>query len=275
MELRQLIYLKAIIEHGSISAAARYLHLSQPPLTYAMEQLEQEVGVKLFLRSAKGIEPTEAGRILYARANDILNRSASALREVSTIAEKKTCRIGVTPTVVPVIAPVLARFVKENRNVQLELQEGNTYYLKELLDDGSIDAAVIRTPVNLQGCRFLQIMEEPMAAVGRTNHRRNLSLKELSKEPLILYRRYESLLQDTFRKYSLEMNLICECDDARTALRLAEEGMGTAVVPMASAKMQKELSPARIQTEELTTSILLAWHTSNPLINALTALLQK
>lgn len=275
MELRQLTYFRAIVEHGSINAAARALHMSQPPLSYAISQLEEELGVKLFTRSAKGIELTQAGSVFYTHANDILNRTASIMREVSMTGQKQILRIGITPTVVPVVSKYLAQLAKEDDSIQLELYEGNTYHLKELLDDGTLDAAFIRTPVNLQGCKFLKILEEPMAAVSLKRQRKDeISLQDLQKERLILYRRYEPLIQETFKKLGLEMNLVCECDDARTAISLAQEGLGTAVIPMTIAQTQK-LSAIEIQAKELTTSVILTWYTASPSLHALTKLLKK
>lgn len=275
MELRQLTYFKAIVEHGSINAAARSLHMSQPPVSYAIAQLEEELGVKLFVRSVKGIELTKAGSVFYQHANDILNRSASAVREASMANDTQILRLGVTPTVIPIISPYLAELGKQSGNIQLELHEGNTYHLKELLDDGTLDGAVIRTPVNLQGCKFMTITEEPMTAVSlKFKKKGSVSLKELNDEPLILYRRYESLIQKTFETHGLSPKLVCECDDARTAISLATEGLGTAIVPRAIAKRQN-MPMAEIHANELSTSILLAWHTPNSVLNRLIDLLKK
>lgn len=276
MELRQLTYFKAVAEHGSISAAARSLHLSQPPLSVAINQLEIELGVRLLDRTAKGITLTKAGNVFYQHANDILERSFSAVREVSMITDKKLFRIGITPTVVPVITPYLAKLVKADPSIHLELFEGDTYHLKELLNDGTLDAAVIRTPVNLQGCQYLRIKEEPMVAVSKkTKANKVIALKALQQEPLILYRRYEPLIQETFDAYNYNRNVVCECEDARTALSLAKEGLGTAIVPMTIAKIQNECAIYRIKEKELKTSILLAWHLSSPTLAALTQLLTK
>jgi DNA-binding transcriptional LysR family regulator len=276
MELRQLVYFTSIAEHGSISAAARALHMSQPPLSYAIDQLEAEIGVKLFVRSVKGIVLTPAGQLFYQRANDILLRSDSAIREVSHIADRRTFRIGLTPTVIPVLARSLCQLEKKDHSLQLEIHEGNTYALKEQLDDGTIDAAVIRTPVNLQGCRYRKIMDEPMAAVfQKSRKKKTIALKELSGIPLIVYRRYEPLITETFQKHALELNIICECDDARTALQFAADGLGTAIVPMTIAGKEKDLCIAEIQAKELHTSILLAWHHTKPIIDELIEIVNK
>ena len=83
MELRQLAYYKSIVEHGSINAAAKDLHMSQPPLSYAVAQLENELSVKLFERSAKGIRLTPAGKVFYLHSQDILARANSAMQAAS------------------------------------------------------------------------------------------------------------------------------------------------------------------------------------------------
>jgi len=277
MELRQLAYYKSIVEHGSINAAAKDLHMSQPPLSYAVAQLENELSVKLFERSAKGIRLTPAGKVFYLHSQDILARANSAMREVSSLTERKTFRIGVTPTVVPVIAPFLCQLKTEGGNILLELHEGNTYHLKESLDDGTLDAAVIRTPISLQGCRFLNILDEPMAVIypKRKKGPAAVSLKELSDQPLIIYRRYEALIQAAFDRQSLSFNMVCECDDARTAISLAGQGMAAAIVPLTIAGSQNGLPVSVIDEKELTTSILLAWHSGSPLLNALMEIIKN
>lgn len=78
MELRQLECFSAVVEEGSISAAARKLHMSQPPLSLRMHQLEEECGVTLFVRGARQITLTEAGTLLYRYAKEILELSLAA-----------------------------------------------------------------------------------------------------------------------------------------------------------------------------------------------------
>ena len=66
MDIRQLEYFRKIAETGSISEAARQLHLSQPPLSYQLRGLEEELGVQLVARSRQGVSLTEAGKLLYS-----------------------------------------------------------------------------------------------------------------------------------------------------------------------------------------------------------------
>ncbi len=82
MDFKQLEYFKAIVEEGTISAAARRLHMSQPPLSYQMKMLEEELQVQLFLRGTKRITLTEAGKVLYERAGSLLTMTDITKREV-------------------------------------------------------------------------------------------------------------------------------------------------------------------------------------------------
>lgn len=86
MDIRQLLYFTTIAEEGSISAAAKKLHLSQPPLSYQMKLLEEELHLPLIERSARGIALTEAGRVLYKRAQGILELSELTRKEMLAMA---------------------------------------------------------------------------------------------------------------------------------------------------------------------------------------------
>lgn len=274
MELRQLLYFRTIVEHGSFSAASKALHLSQPPLSYAIDQLENELGTRLFNRSVKGVTLTEAGQAFYPHAVDLLTRANSVTREISSLTNKTTFRLGLTPTVVPVMSPYLQQLTNSQKNLQLEIHEGNTYTLKQLLDDRTLDAAVIRTPVNIKGCQTKKIMDEPMVAVfSNQSIMPTISLTQLSTIPVIVYRRYEPLIVETLKKHGLKINILCECDDARTALQFVHDGFGTAIVPLTIAHTVPTLSVSIIQAKELQTSILLAWHTDSPIINSLIELM--
>ena len=87
MELRQLEYYVAVVQHGSILQAASALNLSQPPLGVAMKQLEQELGTPLFFRGARRIQLTAAGERFYQRALDILSLTEDTRREITGYAQ--------------------------------------------------------------------------------------------------------------------------------------------------------------------------------------------
>ena len=91
MELRQLDYFCRIVESGSIHEAARRLNMSQPPLSYQLKQLEQELHTALLMRTSKGVALTEAGQMLYQRACSLLEYARSTSREVSEAGKNVFC----------------------------------------------------------------------------------------------------------------------------------------------------------------------------------------
>ena len=98
MEMKQLEYFCAIVEAGTISGAAKALHMTQPPLSYQMKMLEEELEVQLFLRGTKKITLTEAGAALYERAGSLLKMADITKREVFKDVTAATIHIGMTPS---------------------------------------------------------------------------------------------------------------------------------------------------------------------------------
>ena len=89
MDLKQLTYFATIVEEGNITSAAKKLHIAQPPLSHQLKQLEEELQVRLLDRGARKVTLTDAGRILYKRANHILELADTAKKEVSDIQNKQ------------------------------------------------------------------------------------------------------------------------------------------------------------------------------------------
>lgn len=94
MEIKQLEYFRAIVDEGTISGAARTLHMTQPPLSYQMKMLEEELQVQLFIRGSKKIRLTEAGKALYVRAESLLTMTDITKREVIKVSQATTIHLG-------------------------------------------------------------------------------------------------------------------------------------------------------------------------------------
>ena len=190
MELRQLEYFREIASTGSINEAARHLNMSQPPLSYQIRQLENELNVKLFDRTSKGVTLTEAGKLLYDRSGNLLEYARSTELEVSKTGKKRILRIGLTPTTVDTIMPYISQFSKKNPDVNFEVHDGITYSLYQYLLDGIIDISVARTPLRLDEVSYMELCSEPMIAVCEPEITGcSLKLADLLHRPLILYRR--------------------------------------------------------------------------------------
>ncbi len=260
MELRQLEYFREIASTGSINEAARHLNMSQPPLSYQIRQLENELNVKLFDRTSKGVTLTEAGKLLYDRSGNLLEYARSTELEVSKTGKKRILRIGLTPTTVDTIMPYISQFSKKNPDVNFEVHDGITYSLYQYLLDGIIDISVARTPLRLDEVSYTELCSEPMIAVSAPeNTASSLKLADLLHRPLILYRRYEELIMNTFHAQNMNPDIFCVCDDPRGAMLWAKEDLATAIFPQSMASLCDGLCIQELDEPDLVTKILLIW----------------
>ena len=101
MELRHLRYFVAVAEEQNVSRAAKRLHVSQPPLSRQIRDLETEMGVALFERSVKAIRLTEAGKIFLFEARAALQRAEDAVALAKSVANRKRNQVHVGYSVPP------------------------------------------------------------------------------------------------------------------------------------------------------------------------------
>ncbi|MGI6199430.1 MAG: LysR family transcriptional regulator [Christensenellales bacterium] len=244
MDLKQLRYFVAIAEEGTISAAAKKLHISQPPLSHQLMQLETELGVQLITRGARRSSLTDAGRILYKRARQLISLADAAEREIVDFGNglQGTLHLGtVSSSGAALLGRRLAAFRAKYPGVQFDIREGNTFELLEMLASEVIEVALVRTPFQSDPfeCRFLA--PEPMVAVGRAQDMETMPptipLEALADKPLIIYRRFEQLFTQCFEQAGIEPCFLCKNDDARTTLLWADAGLGIALVPQSSVQL--------------------------------------
>lgn len=263
MELRQLEYFCKIADTGSINEAARRLNMSQPPLSYQLRQLEEELESLLFIRTGKGVELTEAGELLYSRAKSLLNYADSMRKEVTETGKKRVLRMGITSTTVSTLMPYITRFVQKFPEASFEVRDGATFELFQLLLDGIIDISVARTPLRLDDVESLELVREPMiVALPRGSYDdgdNGMKIENLNERPLILYRRYEKMIVDAFAENGVKPNVFCVCDDARDAVMWVDAGLATAVFPQSMRSVCRGLRVKRLDEPALETKTLLIW----------------
>lgn len=199
MDLKQLRYFMAIVEERQITAAARRLHMAQPPLSNQMKMLEDEIGLQLFRRGPHHIELTEAGELLAARAAQLLDMAAMTKRELQDLKQGLcgTLAIGtVSSSGNLLMHEGMQAFRAKFPRVHFEIHDGNTYQLIDMLEKRLIEIAIVRTPFNASrfNCKYRQ--PEPMIAAMTPEldwapQQQEIAVEELADRPLILYRRFE------------------------------------------------------------------------------------
>ncbi len=268
MDIKQLKYFLTIAEEGQITSAAKKLNMAQPPLSYQLKLLEEELGVKLVVRGSRHIQLTDAGKLLMNRTRHILEMTNSVMKEVKDFSKglQGTLIIGtVSSSGTTLLNKKISEFHKAYDYMKMEIYEGNTFTLIDLLNKGLIEVAIVRTPFNALHFECKYAADEPMIAAIPKEQVWDcpslITVSDLKEKPLILYRRFEQLIQETCMEQGFEPEVYCKCDDARTALLWANAGFGIAIVPKSAFELaaNNNLLCKEIQSEKLRTRIAAIW----------------
>jgi DNA-binding transcriptional LysR family regulator len=193
--IRQLQYFVAVAERGTVSGAAQNLSISQSSVTEAIKELENDLGVQLFDRHARGLTITHKGQQFLRHATRILTDVSDAKRTLADEPGVKAGRLslGVTSLVAGyVLSDVLSRYRRAYPETEVTALEDNGEYLEHLLIGGELDVAVMVTS-NLRDKMALQaeILEvSPYRLWLPISHRLSsadiISMEDIAKEPLIM-----------------------------------------------------------------------------------------
>ena len=239
MEIRQLRYFAAVVEEGTVTGAARRLNMTQPPLTAQLHNLENELGCRLFTHEGRRLRLTEAGRTLYERTCSILGLCDATVAEMGDFhtGTAGTLRLGVVSSVQATLFPKwLKDFADQYPRVQYDLHSANTYQLLEQLHGGQLDLAIVRTPFSAPDLEIRVLSKESLVAVAMSGWfsdipESSVSIAQLVSRPLILYRRWETIIRTRFEEIGCTPEIRCCNDDAQTTLALARTGLGIGLLP--------------------------------------------
>lgn len=169
-----------------------------------------------------------------------------------------------TPSTVSMMSDYLQQFARRYPQIRFDIHEGSTFTLKEQIENQQVDITTLRTPIALSGCEVKSLAKERLLAMAIPEYplfegKTSVSLHELMDQPLILSRRYQKYMLSVFEKAGVTQNIYCACEDARTALIIAEKGLGIAILPASMLKQSEKLKAWEIKDADLATEILLVW----------------
>ena len=242
MELRTLQYFVTVAEELNITRAAEKLHMSQPPLSSQIKNLETELDTLLFIRGKRHLKLTESGQLLYRRAKDILSLAERTKAEVLAMREGMhgTISIGLVEGMAPDIAAEwFAGFRQQHPNVRFRILDGSTDDLLEKLRSGIISLAVITSPCDHSLLHSFHVGEEKMAALMSKDHPlanvagRKVRVADLVGENLIVPSRRAVIetIYKWFREVNAEPRIVCEMDSYLDAAALAGRQVGISIYP--------------------------------------------
>lgn len=211
MELRHLRYFIAVAEQLNFSRAAAQLHIAQPPLSRQIQQLEDDIGVQLLVRSKRQVELTNAGRVFLEEAKKLILQ-AEHVTEVARRAEKGESgiiKIGIGSGLGGVVGRVVTDHCQRFPDVDIECRDIFSTMQNEALRKRQIDVGFLRPPVDQLNLNLELLFEERFVVVLPKSHpmakRRALRIRDIAHEPLIIFNRnissglYERIL-DLYRK---------------------------------------------------------------------------
>ncbi len=243
MELRTLRYFLAVAQEGSITAAAQYLHLTQPTLSRQMRDLEKELGQQLLIRRSHRVDLTPEGMLLRRRAEEIVAMVDKTEAEFSALEDTVSGEVyiggGETPAIRQ-IAAVIEALRAECPGIRYHLYSGNSQDVTERLDKGLLDFGVLIQPadiakydcIDLPGQDVWGVLlrkDSPLAA------RPWLEKADLLGQPLICSRQVleagqgGNAFQDWFGADFERLEVVADYNLVYNAAILAEAGVGCAV----------------------------------------------
>ncbi len=237
MELRHLRYLIAVAEELHFGRAAIRLHISQPPLSQQIRQLEEELGVRLFDRTKREVRLTEAGRRIVDEAYQVLSQVDHFINVASRASEGAIGYLSVAAPggVNEILIDTLRVFANRYPGVHIELQFMSTGLQIEALREGRIHVGFLMLPVNDPNLVLESIRKGPMWVAMPKGHslekHSRVKLADLADQRFILVARRSSpglhdLITSMCRNAGLSLNVAHEVDNIVASLALVTAGLG-------------------------------------------------
>ena len=243
--LTQLTYIVAVARHQNFGSAAKSCFISQPTLSMQIQKLETDLGVRIFDRSKKPVEPTLIGQ-------KIIEQAQTALQEVHRIEEiikaeageiSGEFKLGIIPTLAPYLLPVfLQNFTNSYPKVNLIIEELQTTQITQKLKEDSLDAGILVTPLNTNWIIERPLFYEPFVVYLSPNHSLH-KFKKVSESDLTLgdiwllneghcFRDQAiNICKKVTKEGQLKKRLVFESGNLETLKRLVDKNYGYTLVP--------------------------------------------
>lgn len=243
MTITQLKYVLAVAEHKNFTLAAEKCFVTQPTLSMQIQKIEEELNIQIFDRTKKPIQLTDIGLKIVNQAKNIVNEAD----RIQDIVEQQKgfiggeFRLGIIPTIMPTLLPMfLNNFIKKYPKVKLIIEELNTEEIITKLKNGNLDAAIAATPLEDEKIKEIVLYFEPFVAyIPESNaifQKKEIEIDDLNINDILL-------LQDghCFRDGILNLcknrnetalkSFQIESGSFETLIKLADEGLGTTLLP--------------------------------------------
>jgi DNA-binding transcriptional LysR family regulator len=239
MDLKQLRALVTVSDTGSVTKAARLLHVVQPAVSRYISSLEEELGVPLFERTRQGMTLTAAGVVLAERARRALLELERARAEIRPDREhvRGIVTIGLLESTVEMIAaPLLESVARQHPGVDLRLLSAFSGHLQQWLDDGAVDMTLLYNLASTPSISVTPLLQESLWAVappgvalaGAT------TWEQVTRRPLVLPvagHGLRVLIDQALRTADVDATVMCQTNSMQVQRRVVASGTAWTVLP--------------------------------------------
>lgn len=251
MELRQIKYFVAVSDELSFTRAAKKLHVSQPPLSFQIASLETELGARLFDRTSRSVQLSEAGKAFLPHAQAVLARLDEAARHVQRVATGLDGRVQVGLAGSHFFGPFpkfIAQFRSLRPAMQVVLQEMTPNEQLGALQDARLDVCVSRNAMDNDAHVSAELLwRDPVVVALPPGHalsgRKRLALGDLKGEDFVSLRLDSSPFANNLFKacvaHGFTPKIVQQVVELPAALNLVAAGLGVALVPSSLAQLRQ------------------------------------
>ena len=251
MTITQLKYCIAVAEHRNFTTAAEYVHVTQPTLSMQIQKLEQELNLTIFDRAQKPIALTAIGKKIIDQAKLIVGESD---RMLDVVDQEKgiiggTFTLGIIPTIMPTLLPMFLQTVlKSYPQLALEIEEMPTHLILERLENGTLDAGIAATPLDISQIEEKPLYYEPFLVYApshsKLNRKEKITSEMFDSENILLLQDghcfRESALHVCKVKSNTPVKFEIKSGSFETLIQLANEGLGITLLPYLNTRQLRQ-----------------------------------
>ena len=238
MTITQLEYVMAVAKHGSFTKASDKCNVTQPTLSMQVQNLEEELKIKIFIRGTKPIQLTEVGKKIIDQGQIIVDE-AIKIKEI-VLHEKNYIggefKLGIIPTVSSIIPLFINKFIKKHPNVNLKIQELNFNDLTKKVLSGDLDGGITSTPLNNKEINEIPLYYEPFVAYvpikNNLSKIKKLKVEDLEYSSILILEEKNNFTKQIFKLFSSSnINMNLNTTSFETLIQLSDQGFGITLLP--------------------------------------------
>lgn len=249
-----------VAEKSSFSEAAKRLFVTQPTITSQVKALENELDTKLFERTTKKVEMTQAAKVLLAYAKDIVQMNDAARKEISQMESLSygDLRMGCSLTIGEYYLPAfLKRFNKAYPLIQIQVSIANSTQIMERIEDQVIDVGLIETRIEDDHIQMEPFLEDELVLIAPPDYLTDgntITLEQIQQTPII-FREEGSGTREVMRHYLQQtglseddLNILMELGSTEAVKAVVESGLGVSFISKKAIQKEEKLGLLKAYT---------------------------